>query len=421
MAASSTAAAHGHKVAIVDDNPSLGGQIWRGRSFSSASKRAADKTAAAWYRKVQNAQITHLSGLRVFDSAQAGVLLAESQDGPNSQYGQWELHYRKLILATGAQERFLPFPGWTLRNVLGAGALQSMVKSGLPVAGKRIVVAGSGPLLLAVAAYMRAHGAQVVEICEQASMGQLAAFAFGLLASPERILQGMQYKLQLLGTPYRTGCWPVAAYGTQRLETVVLSDGRRTREIPCDYFACGFHLVPNVELPALLGCHLKNGFVEVDPLQQTSVPDIYCVGEPTGIGGLEQALVEGEIAGLASTGRVEQAQPLQRERKKMQSFTERLEKAFALRPELRRLPDAQTIVCRCEDVTFSQVREYASWRAVKLHTRCGMGPCQGRICGTAGEFLLGWNANSVRPPILPVRFQTMAVAPAIQEIKSQNG
>lgn len=421
MAAASTAAAHGHTVAIVDDNPSLGGQIWRGQPFSSDSKKAADKTAAAWYRKVQYAQITYLPGLRVFDGSRSGILLAESQDCPESPAGLCELHYRKLVLATGARERFLPFPGWTLRNVLGAGALQSMVKSGLPIAGKRIVVAGSGPLLLAVAAYMHAHGAQVVEICEQASMGQLAAFAFGLLASPERILQGMQYKMQLLGTPYRTGCWPVATYGSQRLETVVLSDGRRTREIPCDYLACGFHLVPNVELPALLGCRLKDGFVEVDALQQTSVANIYCAGEPTGIGGLEQALVEGEIAGLASTGRVDQAQPLQRERKKMQSFTERLEKAFALRPELRRLPDAQTIVCRCEDVPFSQVREYASWRAVKLHTRCGMGPCQGRICGTAAEFLLGWNADSVRPPILPVRFRTMAVTPATQEIKSQNG
>ena len=90
-----------------------------------------------------------------------------------------ELRYEKLVLATGARERFLPFPGWTLPNVMGAGGLQAMVKSGLPIRGKRVIVAGTGPLLLAVAAYLRKHGAEIPVICEQASWSSLARFGAG--------------------------------------------------------------------------------------------------------------------------------------------------------------------------------------------------------------------------------------------------
>ncbi len=108
--------------------------------------------------------------MRVFHQPEAGVLLAEGIDDIH------ELHYDKLIVATGARERFLPFPGWTLPNVMGAGGLQAMVKCGLPIHGKRVIVAGTGPLLLAVAAYLRKHGAQILMICEQASVTALGSF-----------------------------------------------------------------------------------------------------------------------------------------------------------------------------------------------------------------------------------------------------
>lgn len=408
MAAASAAAGAG-TVGIVDDNPSLGGQIWRGQSFAVEQKNAA----AAMYRRVQQAGVTHLPRLRVLDAPRPGILLAESEAG------SYELRYRKLVLATGARERFLPFPGWTQRNVMGAGGLQAMVKSGLPIPGKRVVVAGSGPLLLAVAAYLHQQGAQVVSICEQSPFARLAKFSFGLFGDPRRLAQGVGYRMQLRRTPYRAGCWPIAARGTRHIESVVLSDGHRTQEVPCDYLACGFHLVPNIELPALLGCELLHGFVRVDEQQQTSVPGIYCAGEPTGIGGLEQAILEGEIAGLVCSGRTEALRPLLQKKKKFGKFADRLARAFALRPELRGLANAETILCRCEDVSFGDVRKHSSWRAAKLHTRCGMGPCQGRICGAATEFLFGWNADSVRPPIFPMRFGTMVGRGCTQENKLQ--
>jgi hypothetical protein len=166
--------------------------------------------------------------------------------------------------------------------------------------------------------------------------------------------------------------------------------------------------VPNLELPRLLGCRIVAGCVAVDRLQQSSVPGVSCVGELTGIGGLEKALVEGQIAGWAATGHEAEALRLAPQRQRLQQFAARLDRAFALRPELRRLANAETMVCRCEDVPFSALEGCANWRQAKLHTRCGMGACQGRICGAAAEFLFGWENVSARPPIFPAAVSTLA-------------
>jgi hypothetical protein len=181
-----------------------------------------------------------------------------------------------------------------------------------------------------------------------------------------------------------------------------------TQVIACDYLACGFHLVPNLELQLLLGCKIRGACVEVDDFQQTSVQGILCAGEPTGVGGVELALLEGEIAGLAATGDTAKARTLFGERRKWQRFERLLDRTFRLRPELKDLPAAETIVCRCEDVAYSRLRDHKSWRAAKLQTRCGMGPCQGRVCGPAAQFLFHWNPDSVRPPVFPVRVESLA-------------
>jgi NADPH-dependent 2,4-dienoyl-CoA reductase/sulfur reductase-like enzyme len=309
-----------------------------------------------------------------------------------------------LILATGARERFLPFPGWTLPNVVGAGGLQVLVKTGLPIEGKRVVVGGSGPLLLAVAAYLRGRGADVLLIAEQTSSMRLARFGLGLFAKSS---QALSLRRQLKGVKYLTACWPVAAQGKDKLESVTLVRGGKRWQVSCDYLACGFHLVPNVELAELLGCAVEGGSVRVNDFQQTTVTHVYCAGESTGIGGLELSIVEGEIAGLAVAENYEEARSLFPVRNKQWKFAELLNRTFALRDELKKLVEPETIVCRCEDVTFDRLRAHDSWRAAKLQTRCGMGPCQGRVCGAAIEFLLGWRPESVRPPVLPVRVESL--------------
>ncbi len=392
LAAAVTAKESGARVAIVDDNPGLGGQIWRGEQ-----RKASTPEAAEWLRRVQSAQIEFIPGARVYDQPELGVLLAETFDGV------LELRFRKLILATGARERFLPFPGWTLPGVAGAGGLQALVKSGLPIEGKKVVVAGTGPLLLAVAAYLRKRGALVLLIAEQASQSKLFSFGLGLWRSPNKIFQAIHLKRELAGIPHLTSCWPVAANGDNQLRSITLRHGQKTWEVPSDYLACGFHLLPNTELAVFFGCALRDGVVQVDEFQQTTVPGIFCAGESTGIGGLDVSLVEGQIAGFAATGQSEKARALFAERHKHQQFADSLNQTFALREELKALPQADTIVCRCEDVSFARLQNQPAWRAAKLHTRCGMGPCQGRICGGAIEFLLGWPAESVRPPVFPVK------------------
>jgi D-hydroxyproline dehydrogenase subunit alpha len=397
MAAAVRAAECGVEVGIVDDNATLGGQIWRGESDDGENQ-----DAIRWSEMLRTAGVTKLCGKRVFDQPEARVLFAEGDDD------LCELRYRNLILATGARERFLPFPGWTLPNVMGAGGLQAMVKSGLPIRGKRVVVGGTGPLLLAVAAYLRRHGAEIPIICEQASWSMLAGFSMALLAQPAKIAQGIQLKRELAGVPFAANSWPLAARGQQELESVTISRRGKPETIECDYLACGFHLVPNLELQQLLGCQIREGYVHVDEFQRTTVEGVFCAGEPTGIGGVELAIIEGQIAGLAAGGGLEKARLLFRDRDKTRRFARRLEQTFRLRPELKKLPSAETLVCRCEDVSYSRLQQQTSWRSAKLQTRCGMGPCQGRVCGPATQFLFKWEPDSVRPPVFPARVESLA-------------
>jgi D-hydroxyproline dehydrogenase subunit alpha len=397
IAAAVRASECGVRVGMVDDNAIAGGQIWR-----RGLNRAVTEEAASWSDRLRSASVTTFYGKRVFDQPEAGVLLAEGDDD------LCELRYKNLVVATGARERFLPFPGWTLPNVMGAGGLQAMVKSGLPIRGRRVVVAGTGPLLLAVAAYLRKQDAEIPLICEQAPWIRLAQLGALLWRYPAKVSQGFQLKKDLAGIRYVANSWPLAAHGGQRLESVTISRNGKTEVIPCDFLACGFHLVPNVELQLLIGCRLRGGYVEVDDFQETSVKGVFCAGEPTGIGGLELALVEGEIAGLAAAGETTSARSLFGKRRKAGHFARVLDRTFRLRSELKDLVSPETIVCRCEDVPYSRLKEHKTWRPAKLHTRCGMGPCQGRICGPATQFLFQWEPDSVRPPVLPARVKSLA-------------
>jgi NADPH-dependent 2,4-dienoyl-CoA reductase/sulfur reductase-like enzyme len=381
LAAARRAIECGARVTMVDDNPAPGGQIWR-----------AMPIPGEWISKPEV-----IYGARVIAQPEPNSLMVETFDS------ELQIRFRSLILATGARERFLPFPGWTLPHVMGAGGLQALAKSGMPIAGKKVVIAGSGPLLLAVAKYLRDHGASIVSIAEQADQTSLVRFGLSLAAHPGKLLQAAQLRGPLLGIPYRTSCWPVAAAPG----SVTLRRGGKSWAEACDYLACGFGLIPNTETAALLGCRLNERGAAVDEFQKTSVPGVYAAGEITGIGGLELSLVEGEIAGYAAAGRLDHARRRFAARDSHRKFADALERAFALRDEIRALPDDDTLICRCEDVSVGRVRGCSSWREAKLHTRCGMGPCQGRICGGAGEFLFGWKSESVRPPVFPARIGSL--------------
>ncbi len=405
IAAACAAAESGRRVAVLDDTPWLGGQIWRGQPA-----RPAIAQARKWIERFRNCGATLLDRTSVIASPRRGVLLAEHPEGPR------EVHWHHLVLATGARELFLPFPGWTLPGVIGPGGLQALVKNGWPIRGQRVVLAGSGPLLPAVADGVKKFGARILSLNEQAPLSSVLNFTVTLLAHPAKLWQGAQIKRRLLGVPYRFNAWPVRADGADQVRSVTLTDGRRTWTEDCELFACGFHLVPNVELALALGCELDGEFVRVDKWQATGVADVYCAGEPTGIGGADCALVEGRIAGYAAAGRRAQAEALFAPRASWHHFRAALARAFALRSELKSIAADDTLVCRCEDVPLGRLRAFGGWRDAKLQSRCGMGPCQGRVCGAATKVILGWGMGSVRPPVLPARVESL-----ISETQQENG
>ena len=396
MAAALAAAPSGVSIVMIDDNPVPGGQIWRdgpNAQIPMAARRMREQLAAC-----ANVQI--FSGTRVIAAPVPHTLLLE-----DAEHG-WSIQWKKLILCTGARELLLPFPGWTLPGVTGAGGLQALIKSGLPVAGERIVVAGSGPLLLAAAAAARKAGAKVVRIAEQASLGAVVGFAVRLVASPSKALQA----LALLSPQYRTSSQVVAVQGRGRVESLQLQQGGRKVEIACDRVACGFGLVPNTELGQLLGCSATPTGLVVNAWQATSQANIYAAGECTGVGGSEQALVQGRIAGLVAVADTAAAQNLWAERRRWEAFAQQLTCSFALAPHLKKLPQADTLVCRCEDVSYAAIQDCTSWTQAKLHTRCGMGACQGRVCGAALQFLHGWEQPVPRNPLVPARIGTLTAS-----------
>jgi len=386
LAAARAASGRGLNLVLLDDNPLPGGQIWRARVGQVAAEVGS-----------LPADVTLLSGTRVAAVLGPRQLLLEDACGSRT------LAFETLILCTGARELLLPFPGWTLPGVTGAGGLQALIKGGVEVADERIVVAGTGPLLLASAATARQAGARIALVAEQAGRHAVMDFGLGLWRWPNKLRQAIT-----LATPrYSPGTWVEAALGTDHLEAVRLCQGERRWEIACDRLACGYGLVPNVELAQSLGCATLDGAVAVDEHQRTSQPHILAAGECTGIGGNELAQVTGRIAGLVATSQLDAAHAVQPEARPWRRFAAQLAHTFALNPAIARLAQPDTLVCRCEDVALGALVGHGDWTQAKLRSRCGMGACQGRICGQATRVLLGWTPPAPRFPLQPTRIDSL--------------
>ncbi|PWF43400.1 FAD-dependent oxidoreductase [Massilia glaciei] len=398
LMAAKAALGNGANVTLVEENHGVGGQIWRGES-----------------KLIDHPKLAFIGGARVVSRKGERSLLLETAGGGRT------LAWERLIVCAGARELLLPFPGWTLPGVTGAGGLQALVKGGMPVAGRRVVVAGSGPLLLAVAASVQAAGAKVAAIVEHRGTRELARFAGALaLRHGAKLGQAATLAWRLRGVPYLRGATLVGATGDTRLRSVTLRRGTGDVSIDCDFLAAGFGLVPNTELGALLGCAIDGGRrIVVDGNQRTSVDDVWAAGECTGIGGVDKSMAEGRIAGLCASGAAPGATETGA-RSRAHDFGELLARSFAPTNALRAMCQPTTIVCRCEDVTAARLTQHADWRNAKLQTRAGMGPCQGRVCGSACEFLYGWQAPAAQCPIFPASAATLAGAAPYADI-SANG
>ncbi len=393
IAAATRAAESGLRVVVLDRGLETGGQIWRHMSGGPVPRMAQ-----RWIAQLSRSGAQVIHGTSVVDVQHED---AEFEILADSSGSALRVRAGRIILATGARELFIPFDGWTLPGVMGIGGAQALLKSGASFAGKRVIVAGSGPLMLPVAASLANSGAKLILVAEQARRSAVMRFAAGLWRAPALVVQAARYRARFLSTSYSTGTWVTAAHGADRLESVTVTNGRRTWREAVDVLCTGYGLVPNIELARLLGCDTRDAVIVVDAQQRTTVANVLAVGEATGIGGEPLSLIEGEIAGSVVSPRARISDALLRKRAALEIAARRMLDAFALRQELRSLPTGGTIVCRCEDVSYGAVKDAVCARQAKLYTRVGMGPCQGRTCMPGLDFLLAWQPDTVRPPIEP--------------------
>ncbi|MFC9293479.1 FAD-dependent oxidoreductase [Streptomyces sp. NPDC057011] len=440
LAAAVSAAGLGLRVTLLDAGSQPGGQFYRRPAPALGAARpealhhgwAAFATREAALRAHERAgRITYLPLHHVWTVVPDGDhWTLHAVAGPDEHAAT--VRATRILLATGAYERQLPFPGWTLPGVVGAGGAQAMLKGGLVLPGRRIVVAGSGPLLLAVAGSLAAAGATVPAVVEAASYTAYSRSATTLLRNPAKLAEAALHGSALLRGAIRllARSAVVEAHGTDRVEAVTVARLDRdwrplpgtARRIPCDALAVGHGLVPQLELATGLGCATLGGpdgtvALDLDAGQRTSVPGILAAGETGGIGGAELAVTEGEIAAHTAAGRPVPA-ALARRRARLRAFAAAM--AAAHRPGsgwTGWLRD-DSVVCRCEEVPAGRIREAAEdlgardARTVKLLTRAGMGWCQGRMCGPAVAALAGGvPAPDRRPLSCPVPLRHLAQLP----------
>ncbi|MFH8727169.1 NAD(P)/FAD-dependent oxidoreductase [Streptomyces termitum] len=440
LAAAVTAATLGLAVALLDAGTRPGGQYYRHpdpvlgaarpealhHDWTAFAGRAAELRAHA-----RAGRVRYLPGHQVWSVTGSGT--DWTVHARADEAAARPVRARAVLLATGAYERQLPFPGWTLPGVVGAGGAQAMLKSGLVLPGRRVVVAGSGPLLLAVAASLAAAGARVPAVVEAAGYAPYARHTGTLLRNPGKLVEGAVHGGALLRHRVRPLLRHavVAAHGTGRVEAVTVArldrDWRPVpgtgRRVPCDALAVGHGLVPELSLATALGCATRtaaDGTVALvlTPGLRTSVPGVWAAGETGGVGGAQLALIEGEIAAHTVAGRAVPA-GLVRGRERLRAFADVMGAAHRPGPGWTDWLREETAVCRCEEVSAGCVREAVAElgatdaRTVKLLTRAGMGWCQGRMCGPAVAALAGDGpAPDRRPLACPVPLRQLAELPS---------
>ncbi|ANZ39512.1 hypothetical protein BBK82_29155 [Lentzea guizhouensis] len=380
MAAARTAADAGAEVTMVDAEPEAGGQFLRGRARFAHPGVTHLKNTEAWL--VEGGTV-HLRGPR-------------------------QLPFDALVIATGAYDRPLPFPGWDGPGVITAGAAQALAKQGVTLA-ERVVVTGTGPFLLPVATALQDLGATLVGVYEANSPLAWARETKAVAANLHKVTELAKYRRVLPRLETRTAV--IAKHGS-RVTVAKLDSAWRPvshRTVQADLVCVGYGFLPRTDL--VPHAARTGGFYDVDERQQTSVPGVYAAGEVTGIGGADLSEAEGVVAGAAAAGREPPADALKAVRDGL-LFAAALARAHAVKPGWRTWLTQDTTVCRCEKVSLGDLGTATTMRELKLTSRVAMGRCQGRICARNAAELTGIPFDAQRRVIaVPIPLGELAALP----------
>jgi NADPH-dependent 2,4-dienoyl-CoA reductase/sulfur reductase-like enzyme len=427
-----TLAKAGLKPILIDEAKKPGGQIYR------QPPAGAERPAEALYGfEAGKARALHglLAGLGGAVDHRAETLVWNAFEtsldllGPK---GFESLEFDRLILATGAMDRILPFPGWTLPGVFTLGAAQIALKAQGVAIGRRVALVGAGPLLpLVTHQYLKA-GAEVVVALDVTPLGPKVRNILGLLAQPATVLKGVWYTARnlLAGRPIRSGVRGIRVEGEGRVEALTWTDaGGRAHRVACDAVGASFGLRSEAQLADLAGLRFvfepvtRQWVPERSDAGRSSRAEVYLAGDGAGIGGADAAELQGERAAWAlieDLGRpIDAARVAELERglARQKRFRAALEAAYPFPSHIAAAIGDDEIVCRCEGITAGTLRRTATERdapemnRLKAFTRCGMGRCQGRVCGQAAAEVLaaarGVEIETVgrlrgNPPIKPI-------------------
>ena len=420
LAAAASASGAGARVVLLDSAARPGGQYWRNRGAADTGALHHDWAVFRALQAEIDGRVAVRTGHAVWhvDRDSRGVRVHAVHDGVEQT-----VEAAALVIATGAYDRQIPFPGWTLPGVFTAGGVQALLKGQGVVAGRRVAVAGTGPFLLAVAAGLAESGAEVVGVYEAGHPAGFARFPGALARNAAKLAEGAGFLAVLAKhrIPYRRRTAVVAAHGSGEVRRITTA--RLTREwqvvpgteseVDCDTLAVGYGFTPQLEIPLQLGCATRldgdGSLVAVaDARQRSTAERVYLAGEVCGVAGAAASVAEGRLAGLAAVEDVlghapdpRQLRQLLRQRSALRSFAGAMHATFPVPPGWTGWVTPETMVCRCEEVDARAVDATitdlgaADPRAVKLFARPGMGLCQGRVCGYATACLVAARAGRV--------------------------
>lgn len=442
MAAAVTARRHGLDVLVVDEQPSPGGQIWRNIETTTGTPRAR-LLGAAYAEGAAAVARFRASGAAYEPCTQVWQI----EPGPRAYMSHDGLamlvEARCLLLATGAQERPAPFPGWTLPGVMTVGAAQILLKSSGQIPDAPVWIAGNGPLPLLYAAQLLKAGGRIAGFLDTTPPQRRAAasgkFLAAALAAPGDIAKGLAWlaALRRAGVTVTRHVTDIEALGEQAIERLrYRSASSADITVPASLLLVHEGIVPTIHPTLALGCTHRWDVAQacfapqLDEWGETSQPGVFVAGDGAGIGGAVAAGLRGAITavGIATRlGHLPEMQGMAAAR----PLRTRLRRALASRPFLDALygprhailvPEDRTLACRCEEVTATEIRAQVAHgrpgpNQVKAFTRAGMGPCQGRQCAyTVASILAEAEGRAIpdlglyraRPPFKPLTIGELA-------------